>query len=114
MPDEFTESRTKDLREEIRKAEVGEDYVPVKVPRGYFQSAHFHKRSELERKVALRKAELLEEDLVVEKRRNTSLRTTRDRSIKSWLNTMRVSTFCPRRICLLAFTKTIVTRLMRH
>jgi len=68
MPDEFTESRTKDLREEIRKAEVGDDYVPVKVPRGYFQSAHFHKRSELERKVALRKAELLEEDLIVEKK----------------------------------------------
>jgi hypothetical protein len=31
MPDEFTESKTKDLCEEIRKAEVGENFVP---PRG--------------------------------------------------------------------------------
>jgi hypothetical protein len=56
MPDEFTESKIKGLREEIRKAEVGEDFVSTKVPRGYFQSEHFRKRSELERKVALRKA----------------------------------------------------------
>jgi hypothetical protein len=68
MPDEFTDSKTKDLREEIRKAEVGEDFVPTKIPRGYFQSEHFHKQSELERKVALRKAELLKEDLIAEKK----------------------------------------------
>jgi hypothetical protein len=68
MPDEFTESKTKDLREEIRKAEVGEDFVSIKVPRGYFKSEHFHKQSELERKVALRKAELLREDLIAEKK----------------------------------------------
>jgi hypothetical protein len=83
MPDEFTDSKTKDLREEIRKAEVGEDFVPTKVPRGYFQSEHFHKQSELERKVALRKAELLKEDLTAEKRLSTSSRTTWDRFIKS-------------------------------
>jgi len=67
MPDEFTDSKTKDLLCETRKAELGENFVPKKVPRGYFQSEHFRKQSELERKVALRKAELLQEDLIIEK-----------------------------------------------
>jgi hypothetical protein len=67
MPAKFTDSKTKDLVESQRANEKGESPVLTKVPGGYFQSAHFKKRSELERKVALRKAELLEENLVVEK-----------------------------------------------
>ena len=48
MPDEFTESRTKDRVDEKRKAKTGENHTPIKVPRGYFQSTNFCKRSELE------------------------------------------------------------------
>jgi hypothetical protein len=67
MPDEFTDTKTKDQLSEQRRAEKGENHVPVKIPIGYFQSKSFHIKSELDRKVALRKAELLGENLVVEK-----------------------------------------------
>ena len=67
MPDEFTESKTKDMVLEQRKIDNGDDYVPNEVPFGYFSSTHFKLKSELALKIALRKAELLCESLKVEK-----------------------------------------------
>jgi hypothetical protein len=67
MPDEFTDTKTKDQLNEQRKADVGKDIVPVKVPLGYFSSKNCQLRSELAREVALRKAELLCDSLKVEK-----------------------------------------------
>jgi hypothetical protein len=67
MPDEFTDMRTKDQLEEQRKADVGEDIVPAKVPLVFFSSKNFRLRSELAREMALRKAELLCDSLRVEK-----------------------------------------------
>ena len=41
MPDEFTDTRTKDQLEEQRQVDVGEDIVPVQVPLGYFHPRIF-------------------------------------------------------------------------
>jgi hypothetical protein len=67
MPDERADTRTKDQVKEQRNAEKGEETVPVKVPHGYLRSKAFQIRSEMAQKIALRKAELLRETLVIEK-----------------------------------------------
>ena len=115
MPDKFTESRTKDKTEEQRKTKTGENGIPTKIPKGYFQSTNFYKRSELDRKVALRKAELLEENLIVEKKEEEYVVEDYNGQVFQILvNYGEGIDFCHRRIYLFVLTKTIVTRWKRH
>ena len=67
MPDEFTDTKTKDQFREQRDEACGKDFVHVKVPWGYLRSESFQMRSGMAQNVALRKAELLRDDLLVEK-----------------------------------------------
>jgi len=67
MPDEFTDTRTKDQVKEQRNAEKGDETVPVKVPHGYLRSKAFQIRSEMAQTIALRKAVILHETLDIEK-----------------------------------------------